>query len=117
MIKAVNYGGELSSLLVRLQGKAVPQQTTAALHAITGALQMRLRLSIRMRLALAAVRYSLQKDFAVNLDHMWLPSSSELADRLLLTVDEVPAQRGDFVNLGALPKESRSEIVEGAAPR
>ena len=68
VIKAVNYRGERNSLVVRLQGKGIPEKATATLHSITAGLTASASLEHPEAIAPVSKPFDYAKDFAVELD-------------------------------------------------
>jgi alpha-N-arabinofuranosidase len=68
VIKAVNYRGERNTLLVRLQGKAIPEKASATLHTITAALTDAASLEHPDAIAPVSRPFNYAKDFSVDLD-------------------------------------------------
>jgi alpha-N-arabinofuranosidase len=68
VIKAVNYRGERNTLLVRLQGKAIPEKATATLYTITAGLTDSASLEHPDTIAPVSRPFNYAKDFSVDLD-------------------------------------------------
>lgn len=68
VIKAVNYNGERNSVLVRLQGKAIPEKTLATLHTITAALNAAATLEHPDAIAPVSKPFAFARDFSIDLD-------------------------------------------------
>jgi alpha-N-arabinofuranosidase len=68
VIKAVNYSGQRSGLLVRLQGSAVPANATAELHTITAALTDSASLERPNAIAPVTRPFDYARDFSVDLE-------------------------------------------------
>ena len=68
VIKAVNYTGQRSALLVRLQGSGVPAKATAELHTITAGLTDAASLERPDAIAPVNRPFNYAKDFSVDLD-------------------------------------------------
>jgi alpha-L-arabinofuranosidase len=68
VIKAVNYRGSSCALLVRLQGKAVPERATATLHTITAGLNDQASLENPERISPVARSFTYAKDLTIDLD-------------------------------------------------
>ena len=68
VIKAVNYRGERNTLLVRLQGKAIPEKATATLHTIAAGLKDCASLEHPDAIAPVSRPFNYAKDFSVDLD-------------------------------------------------
>ena len=68
VIKAVNYAAERNTLLVRLQGTAVPGKAVATLHTISAGLKDSASLEIPNAIAPVSRTLVYAKDFAVDLE-------------------------------------------------
>jgi alpha-L-arabinofuranosidase len=68
VIKAVNYRAERNTLLVRLQGAAVPEKAVATLHTITAGLTEFASLDRPDAIAPVTRPFNYSKDFSVDLD-------------------------------------------------
>lgn len=68
VIKAVNYSGQRSALLVRLQGSAVPARATAELHTITAGLTDSASIERPDAIAPVTRPFDYAKDFSVDLE-------------------------------------------------
>jgi alpha-L-arabinofuranosidase len=68
VIKAVNYRGERNTLLVRLQGKGIPEKATAKLHTITADLLDTASLDHPDAIATVSKAFQYAKDFSVDLE-------------------------------------------------
>ncbi len=68
VIKAVNYRGNRSSLLVRLKGKAAPEHGTATLHTITAGLNDEASLEKPEAIAPVSRPFEYAKDLTIDLD-------------------------------------------------
>jgi alpha-N-arabinofuranosidase len=68
VIKAVNYRGNRSSVLVRLQGKAAPERATATLHTITAGLNDRASLENPVAIAPVSRSFDYARDLTIDLD-------------------------------------------------
>jgi alpha-L-arabinofuranosidase len=68
VIKAVNYRGERNTLLVRLQGKGIPEKATAKLHTITAGLMDTASLDHPDAIATVSKAFQYAKDFSVDLE-------------------------------------------------
>jgi alpha-N-arabinofuranosidase len=68
VIKAVNYRGERNTLVVRLQGKGIPDKAAATLHTITAGLTASASLEHPDAIAPVSRPFEYTKDFAVDLD-------------------------------------------------
>ena len=68
VIKAVNYRPERNTLLVRLQGAAVPENAVATLHTVTAALTDKASLEDSGVIAPISRSFTYAKDLAIDLD-------------------------------------------------
>lgn len=68
VIKAVNYRDNRTTLLVRLQGKAVPEYATATLHTITARLSDQASIENPDVIAPASRSFTYAKDLTIELD-------------------------------------------------
>jgi alpha-N-arabinofuranosidase len=68
VIKAVNYRGERNTLLVRLQGKQIPEKATATLHTVTADLTATASLERPDAIAPASRSFDYARDFSIDLD-------------------------------------------------
>lgn len=68
VIKAVNYKGERNSLLVRLQGKGIPEKASATLHTVTASLNATASLEHPDAIAPVSKPFKFARDFAIDLD-------------------------------------------------
>ena len=68
VIKAVNYGAERNTLLVRLQGAGVPEKAVARLHTISAGLMDSASLEHPDAIAPVSRTLNYAKDFTVDLD-------------------------------------------------
>ena len=68
MIKAVNYGAERNTLLVRLQGASVPGKAVATLHTISAGLTDSASLEHPDAIAPVSRTLNYAKDLTVDLD-------------------------------------------------
>ena len=75
VIKAVNYGGERNSLLVRLQGAGVPEKAVATLHTISAGLKDSASLDHPDAIAPVSRTLAYAKDFTWTWTPIWLPCS------------------------------------------
>jgi alpha-N-arabinofuranosidase len=68
VIKAVNYRGERNTLLVRLQGKGIPEKAVAKLHTITAGLTDKASLEHPDAIAPVIKPFEYSKDFSLELE-------------------------------------------------
>jgi alpha-L-arabinofuranosidase len=68
VIKAVNYKGERNSLLVRLQGKGIPEKASATLHTIAASLNATASLEHPDAIAPVSKPFNFARDFSIDLD-------------------------------------------------
>jgi alpha-N-arabinofuranosidase len=68
VIKAVNYRGNRSALLVRLQGKAAPERATATFHTITAKLNDQASLENPRAISPVSRSFNYAKDLTIDLD-------------------------------------------------
>jgi len=68
VIKAVNYMGSRNTLLIRLQGKNIPERATATLHTITARLNDQASLENPDVIAPVSRRLAYAKDLTIDLD-------------------------------------------------
>jgi alpha-L-arabinofuranosidase len=68
VIKAVNYRGEKNTLLVRLQGKGIPEKADAKLHTITAGLMDTASLEHPDAIAPVSKPFEYAKDFSLDLE-------------------------------------------------
>jgi alpha-N-arabinofuranosidase len=68
VIKAVNYRGEKNTLLVRLQGKGIPEKANAKLHTITAGLMDTASLEHPNAIAPVSKPFEYAKDFSLDLE-------------------------------------------------
>jgi alpha-N-arabinofuranosidase len=68
VIKAVNYRGNRSSLLIRLQGKAAPERATATLHTITARLNEQASLENPEAISPVSRSFDYARDLTIDLD-------------------------------------------------
>jgi alpha-N-arabinofuranosidase len=68
VIKAVNYGAERNSLLVRLQGNSIPDKAIVKLHTITAGLTDSASLERPDAIAPVSRPLNYAKDFSVDLE-------------------------------------------------
>ena len=68
VIKAVNYQGNRNTLLVRLQGKAIPERATATLHSITAGLNDHASLENPDAIVPISRPFAYMKDLTIDLD-------------------------------------------------
>ncbi len=68
VIKAVNYSGQMNSLLIRLQGKLLPAQATVEVHTITAGLKDTASLEHPNAIAPKVRSVGFAKDMTVDLD-------------------------------------------------
>ena len=68
VIKAVNYRGNRSALLVRLQGKGAPERATATLHTITARINDQASLENPEAISPVSRSFDYAKDLTIDLD-------------------------------------------------